>query len=168
MWTREDGIKLYLLSILNDITRPFRTFARGIENLITWLPIIWNDRQFDQAYMFEILIKKMEIMEKFFRSENTWSADALIYADQIKKTRETLQYINDEKYHEEAFELYYKVYPFDEERFNKMMNNQPYEKDSEEKTQMFRDSMAKSEKLYIKAMNSFCRDLKEYSRGWWD
>ena len=168
MWIKEDGIKINLQGVWNDITRPFRTFIKGIKNIVTWFPTIWNDRDFDDSYMFMIWIKKMKTMEKFFRSDDVWSEDALIYADQIKKTRELLEYIDNEKYEEEAFEKYYKKYPFDEERFEKMMKNEPYEKDSEEKTQMFKDCMAKSEKLYIKAMNNFCTELKINSRGWWD
>jgi len=39
---------------------------RGIRNLTVWFPIIWRDRNFDQFYLYEIMEKKLEQMERCF------------------------------------------------------------------------------------------------------
>lgn len=39
-----------------------REFKRSCRNLITWLPIIWKDRQWDSSYIFIILKKKIELV----------------------------------------------------------------------------------------------------------
>lgn len=36
----------------------------SIERVVRWIPIIWEDRQYDYAFMFAILEKKLEFMEK--------------------------------------------------------------------------------------------------------
>ena len=42
----------------------FRNIKYGIENLISWFPIIWKDRNWDCNYFFKILEKKLELYEK--------------------------------------------------------------------------------------------------------
>lgn len=40
----------------------------GIKNLIDWFPVIWEDRQWDNAYLEKILIRKMELMKEFYEN----------------------------------------------------------------------------------------------------
>src|SRR3972149_2973685 len=61
----------------------FRTFWFGIKNLIKWFPLIWNDRQWDDGYLFEILQFKLSEMSKYFDSDNAVCADAKLRARQI-------------------------------------------------------------------------------------
>lgn len=42
---------------------------QGIKNCIQWFPIIYRDRQWDHMYLFDILHKKMSLMEDFFRTK---------------------------------------------------------------------------------------------------
>jgi len=43
------------------------TLFKSFKNLITWIPIIWKDRQWDHIYLLIILKKKLSLMEEFFR-----------------------------------------------------------------------------------------------------
>lgn len=77
----------------------------GIKNLIAWFPVIWRDRDWDEWYLFNIMHKKLERMEKlhrndghFVRSEET--------ADQIMVAKEALKRLIDDKYYEKACEYY--------------------------------------------------------------
>jgi hypothetical protein len=45
----------------------FRDIRLGLRNLILWLPIIWKDRDWDHYFLFKIIRRKLELMEKFFR-----------------------------------------------------------------------------------------------------
>lgn len=45
-----------------------RDVPQGIRNLITWFPVIWRDRWWDHYFLYSILKKKLELMEKGFRT----------------------------------------------------------------------------------------------------
>ena len=57
--------------MINRCHKSFKQFCRdikyGIQNLIVWLPIIWNDRQWDYFYLYSLLNKKFELMENYFK-----------------------------------------------------------------------------------------------------
>jgi len=46
----------------------FNNLKQGIKNVVQWLPIIWKDRQWDQIFFFNLLHKKMSLMEDFFKN----------------------------------------------------------------------------------------------------
>lgn len=44
-----------------------RRLIRKLRNLIRWLPVIWNDENWDHYYIFEILKKKLIFMSEDIR-----------------------------------------------------------------------------------------------------
>ena len=42
-----------------------REFARGVKNLWRWFPVIWQDRDWDQVYIYTLLAKKLEFQAKY-------------------------------------------------------------------------------------------------------
>lgn len=111
----------------------------GIANLVKWFKIIWNDRDFDQGYLYDIMYFKLDNMQKFFESENTYSIDAKDYAKQIKYCKELLYRIMNESIYDENW---------DGENFTKSLHEI--------------DILDKQEKELF--WNSMC----EYIDGWWD
>jgi hypothetical protein len=51
------------------------------------LPVIWQDEQWDQCYLFKVLAQKFCLMEKFYKSDCALSADRLKAARRIKVCR---------------------------------------------------------------------------------
>ena len=49
--------------VLIDIPDWPRKFKFGIKNLRVWFGIIWDDRNWDQVYLWKILLKKLQLME---------------------------------------------------------------------------------------------------------
>ncbi len=47
----------------------FRRLIVGIGNIIRWFPVIWNDRDWDNSYLYIILHKKLESMYDFFTDD---------------------------------------------------------------------------------------------------
>lgn len=45
-------------------------FIRGIKNIIYWLPIIWKDRNWDDHYIFEIMMHKLKAQSKYIGERN--------------------------------------------------------------------------------------------------
>ena len=42
-----------------------RNFIIGIKNLWNWFPVIWKDRDWDQTFIYEVLIHKLEKQAKY-------------------------------------------------------------------------------------------------------
>lgn len=47
---------------LRNIRALWYDFIYGVGNLISWAPVIWNDRDWDHSYMWRLLEKKLERM----------------------------------------------------------------------------------------------------------
>jgi hypothetical protein len=42
-----------------------RDFIDGVKNLWNWFPVIWKDRDWDQTFIYEVLIYKLEKQAKY-------------------------------------------------------------------------------------------------------
>jgi hypothetical protein len=42
-----------------------KDFVSGVKNLIRWFPTIWKDRDWDDSFIFNLLIKKLEFQSKY-------------------------------------------------------------------------------------------------------
>ena len=61
----------------------FRNIRIGIPNLIKWASVIWNDRDWDQHFLYVILQFKLKQMEKLQR-EYGHCVNSNDYADQMR------------------------------------------------------------------------------------
>jgi len=52
-----------------------KDFIQGVKNLWNWFPIIWKDRDWDQSFIYEILIHKLENQAKRI-GQNDWHTEA--------------------------------------------------------------------------------------------
>lgn len=59
--------------IRSNIITPIRRTYESIINVFKWLPVIWGDRQWDYVYLLIIMRKKLELMSKFFKSDDAIS-----------------------------------------------------------------------------------------------
>ncbi len=59
--------------MLRTITRPVRVCYENIIRVLRWIPVIWKDREFDQAYLYRIIHFKLLNMERFFESDHAWA-----------------------------------------------------------------------------------------------
>jgi len=90
-----------------------RQFKQGVKNLITWFPVIWQDKQWDYGYFYPILQKKLELMEKFFRTRS-YSVDGDKQADKIKYAILLLNRLIEDDYWEKKNGDYLKKQDMDE------------------------------------------------------
>ena len=80
----------------------YYSIKNGIWNIIRWFPVIWEDRDWDDYYIFALLYHKFRNMEKYFRSNNTYSVEALDVADKIKVAKLLCKRIIDDNYVDNA------------------------------------------------------------------
>lgn len=56
----------------SNIKYAFRRFKQGCKNLIRWFPVIWKDRDFDFAFLEELILQKLDHMILFFGSHDVY------------------------------------------------------------------------------------------------
>lgn len=79
-----------------EISQFFRNIKYGIQNLIIWFPIIWQDRDWDQWFIYKTLQFKLKQTEKLQREYGN-SIQSENIADKIKLCINLLdRLINDE------------------------------------------------------------------------
>ena len=77
-----------------------REFARGIKNLWRWFPIIWQDRDWDQVYIYTLLAKKLEFQAKYI-GDREWHTGAKRDAERMRLVVKLIKLQQEEFYHME-------------------------------------------------------------------
>jgi hypothetical protein len=72
-----------------------KIFIRNIKRVIHWLPIIWNDRDWDYYHVYEILKQKLICTEKHIR-ENGLHVYHKVDADEIKEAIRMIEVVQHE------------------------------------------------------------------------
>ena len=88
-----------------------RLVLYGIQNLIKYFTIIWNDRDWDFNYFFHLLKKKLECMEEYTRQYG-YHENSIQDADNIKKCIELIDKLIN-------YEYYTIPYDFDKARIER-------------------------------------------------
>jgi hypothetical protein len=79
----------------------------SIKNIFRWIPIIWNDKDWDYYFLYKILYTKLLSMEKHLRKYGH-SANSKKDADRIKTCINILKQLMKDEYHEKVFKPFYK------------------------------------------------------------
>ena len=79
--------------------RAFYRLINRIKKIIGWLPIIWDDYDWDEVYLYIILRHKLSQMEKFFRSDLACTLSAPKKADEMHKCICALDRLINNDYH---------------------------------------------------------------------
>jgi len=158
----------------------FRTIKYGIENLIIWFPIIWQDRNWDQWFLYKVLQHKLKQMIKLQRKYGN-SINADDYADQMQVCANLLdRLINDEylenclKPHEKKWgksKMTWKPLPDDEEmcqfsRFHveKAITPEQIKQEDKERMKIYKHS----DMLPEQDLDMLFQNMRKYIEGWWD
>jgi hypothetical protein len=167
---------------IDNITYPFRRFFRKIKNVFRWLPTIWKDEDYDNHFIVEILIKKLEHTRDFFLSGRTHITEAKKVAEEIQEAIDRLHMTRDswEFYEDPAMELIeqkwgkttFEFVPLeDRPGFNEMVSKTEKVKtpeDKEQHSQDFRAAMKTARKEYMKDKKEAYKFIAKHIDGWWD
>jgi len=164
------------------ITYPFRDFYRRVRNVFRWLPTIWNDRDWDDSYITEILIKKLEFTRDFYLSGKSYKLRSNETAEEIQeainmlhKTRDSWEFYEepavdeiDKKWGKTTFEFI----PLEgrhgvSEMFSKTEKAVTPE-DKEKYSEDFRVAMKTARKEYMKDKKEAYKFIAKHIDGWWD
>jgi hypothetical protein len=82
-----------------------RRFFKNIKRLFEWFPIIWKDQDWDQAYIYDILIYKIRRNAKNIR-DNDYIQNAKYYADRMELAALLLERVVNDYYIDLGYECY--------------------------------------------------------------
>jgi len=94
----------------NKIVIGFSLFRTGMKNLWKWRKIVWKDRDWDHSYLEDMMLFKLDSMEKFFRSPDCHIAEWETVANEIAGVRELLKKTRVDGYEEELDPHFYDAY----------------------------------------------------------
>ena len=166
----------------DNITYPFRRFFRKVKNVFRWLPTIWKDEDFDDHFIVEILIKKLEHTRDFFLSDRTHIANAEEVAEEIQEAIDRLHMTRDswEFYEQQAHEIL--TEKWGESKFNWTPTNDgtgsmymdiehenvKTPEDKEQYSKEFRTALEQARKEYLKDKIKAYKFIAKHIDGWWD
>lgn len=156
------------MKILSSI----RGFIKGIKNVVDWLPIIYNDRDWDHQFIFIILHKKLHNMEKFFDSDNVWGAKAKDSAKEIKLARILCERIIKHEYLSNATIRYDELYGDKEFMTLEKVEGKNYSRvkftDDKNQQDMFDRACKHSDKMEKQDIEYLFGYLPKHIKKWWD
>lgn len=165
-----------------NITYPIRRFFRKIKNVFRWLPTIWKDEDYDDHFIVEILIKKLEHTRDFFLSDDTHIVRAKEVAEEIQEaidrlhmTRDSFEFyespahdVIEEKWGKTTFEF---IPLEDRPGLNEMISKTEKVKTPEDKekySEEFRAILKSARKEYMKDKKDAYKFIAKHIDGWWD
>jgi hypothetical protein len=174
------------MNILNNITYPFRDFYRRVKNVLRWLPTIWKDRDWDNSYITEILIKKLELTRDFYLSDKAHNIEVEKIANEIQEAIDRLHMTRDswEFYEAPAMEeleqkwgltaFNFEPYEYDEngEVLTYEMKSKTEKVNTEEEEEQYRIEFGKAldtaRKQYRKDKKDAYKFIAKNIDKWWD
>lgn len=153
--------------------RLFRDIWQGIISLVRWLPIIWNDRQWDQMYLFKILRVKFGLMEEFF-NKDAINVEAQKLGAEIKNCCDILDHLLEDPYFEMAFNSHNKkwgdlaIVENDNGIIKLERANVKTDKDKKLESKEFLKCCEKEDELINNDINLLFDTIKNRVQYWWD
>jgi hypothetical protein len=146
----------------------------GIKNIIYWFPTIWKDRDWDFDFIYEILKKKLQHTEKYFRSDKVWSANAIEDADNMRYAINLIEKLQQHDYLEEALQPFNEKFPdYKWEMDTEICEDNPkmkrfIDKSTPEQEELQNQCFDKAHENEEKDYNELFDFLKTHLIGWWD
>lgn len=154
----------------------FKRLIRKIRKLIYWLPVIWNDRDFDQYYIYEILRHKLISMRNFFEN----NAHTLYSKERAKEMDLCIKILNRliaDEYHINAHYFHDKKWgkleidfiPYND-KYDEMISNRENiksEKDKDQELKEFLKCCHHEDYLRRQDIEYLCKILSKKIFTWW-
>lgn len=141
----------------------------GIENIVTWFPLIWRDRDWDHYFLLKIMNKKFERMEILHR-EHSYSVCSDRTAKELKIAKLLTKRLMESKYHCNAIAPVEKKYGELKIKFcisrngykTMIFEDTPEERKARGKARDHSNSMEKQDIAFL------CNLIRKKLLYWWD
>lgn len=163
-----------------DISNFVRSIKYGIQNLITWFPIIYQDRDWDQWFIYKTLQFKLKCMIKLQRNYGN-ALHANDYADQMQLCANLLDRLINDEYLENALKpheakwgkskIIFTPIPDDIEmcKFGGISVEKAVTKKEKELEDKERSALYKhSDSMREQDLDMLFKNMRKHVEGWWD
>lgn len=154
---------------LNKIKGWFYDIKNGICNIFKWLPVIWKARDWDHAYIWNLLYHKLIFMESHHQKYNPFvSKHKTLHQIQIAKCLAGRLWKQD--YLTNALIPVHEIYGETKLEFSKPDENglvSLVDNDPKKEKDMRRRAYKLSEYMKQQDMNLLFKILNKHMRGWW-
>jgi len=146
---------------------------RRIRHLISWLPVIWRDQDWDWEYLVIILNRKLSNMEAFFGSDMVHLMNSDSTHERVKYARILTDRILADEYFTMAFEAHEKrwgkvMYGIEGNRFTTDFPGVETERDAELCARDARVAFAHETAMKKQDIDELFATMAKYIQGWWD
>lgn len=153
------------------IIQNFIIFKESIQKLIEWFPVIWKDRDWDQAYIYRLLEHKFDSMSKYQRKYGH-STSANKIADKLQEAKDLCHKLLNYDYSEESMKSFHEKYPefeikYSFEPYNKNLLKMKDNLNEEQKEELIKSAKIEQE-LYDNDKNKLFDLLKNHIEEFWD
>jgi hypothetical protein len=154
----------------------------GVENLVRWFPIIWQDRDWDHVYLYEVMKKKLEFMENL-QEHHGMSVNSKKYAKQIRVCKCLLDRLSKDEYIENALFWHEKKYGESEigwkesdkgknwvqmyTYYPKLLRTQ-WDDPNSKVNKDYKRCIKHSDMMQIQDLDMLFKNMRKYIQGWWD
>lgn len=176
----KDHISYWVRNIFSPASnmRRVRTFYYSVKSLIAYFPIIWKDRDWDHAFFYYLIHKKLKRMENFIRTKGIHAAN-IKQADEIQVAIEILDRLIANEYLNEALDAHDKKWGEIEMSKSGPDNRGLYTINTKRAKAITEDDI-KTEREEVRILYQYADDIREqdigslfkwlakHIEGWWD
>lgn len=165
---------------MNMFNRIYRWFKNGIIMTIKWFPIIWNDRQWDQVFLYEIIRKKLTLIEEAFKSSKAYSKSSKREANNIRLCILLLDRLIEDNYIENVYKFHHQKWGEPNFEWEDIPEIEGYSKLKITKlnvTTLKEEKQEQKEHMNLMFHENYLREqdleylfhvIKKHVRNWWD
>ena len=156
-----------------------RNVIEGFRSIWLWLPVIWNDRQWDHQFIYSIFRHKLHLTEELIRLHGHHLHHKRDAA-QIKYCINLLDRLIKDEYHENAFKNHYEKWGWPSLKFKDAKDypgrsealisypNVNSVKDEEKEKKDFKIACEKETTLREQDLDLLFKYMRKHIQGWWD
>jgi len=135
----------------------------NISNIYKWSKVLWNNFDWDDTFLLEIISFKLKSMKKYFENDSCIE-DSPIVVEQITNCITACDHLITNDFEEKLTDAYYKKYPIDLEHWIEQINTAMTIEQASDFAEMHKIIETKKY-LYKELLFNTMRDNIE---TWWD
>lgn len=142
-------------------------FVDKIKNIIRWIPVLWDDHDWDHAYLIRMMHAKIRNMRQY-HEEAQFTGDWEETVKQLKIAEDCLYRLSEDDYNREAWDAYHKKWPereWEKDKEGDFFTMAPLsDEQHKELTALFDEE----ERLRKQDLKTFADMFATHVRDWWD
>lgn len=181
IWQIKHWVKYYTFGeVFTEVAiKPIKRFFRGIKRIWDFAPIAYKDQDWDHTFLYDLLIFKLNRMEKFFNSGNAMCSGNERRAKQMRYAIFLLKRIKEDRYHEDEYDALEEKWepehiwtpdPSNSEwsRLDIVHNKAKNKEEEKQAVDDYRAHFRKQAATLESDLDRLFKHMRRYVQGWWD